>query len=55
MQRALIMAAASLISDDGVNMEYDRGIIELVGTILGLDLSDDYSRELVLTMLRAVA
>lgn len=38
--REMILAAASLMSDDGENSEYDRAIAELVTYTLGLG-SDD--------------
>lgn len=38
---AIFHAAAGLMSDDGENTEYDRAIVELTGTLLGIDLNDD--------------
>jgi hypothetical protein len=53
--RALILAAADLLSDEGgENTEYDRALVEVVGTMLDLDLGDEEIRRVILTMLRAV-
>lgn len=60
-QRGILMPAvlstiAGLVSDgDGENPEYDRALVEVTGTLLGLDLGDDAAREAVLAMLRAMA
>jgi hypothetical protein len=40
MIKDVLIAAASLLSDDGENPEYDRAITELTADILGLDKGD---------------
>ena len=51
----VIREAGGLLSDgDGDNPEYDRALVELIGRIVGIDLSDESSRDAVLAMLRAM-
>lgn len=50
-KRKLILEGASLLSDAGENREYDRAIVELVGSTLGLS-SDDFP--VVETLLKAL-
>lgn len=52
--RNLILNAASLISDEGENHEYDRALIELIGNTLGIDPGDESTRDTILAMLRAL-
>lgn len=47
----VIQAGADLLSEDGENTEYDRAIVELVGTVLGVS-SDD--REALAIVLRGL-
>lgn len=49
--RNLILSAADLLSDDAENVEYDRGVIEIVTYAVGLT-SDDF--DAVHALLRAV-
>lgn len=59
MKRA-ILTAASLLSDEDqnhnpTNPEYDRALVEMVGTLTGIDTSDGMAREAVRLMLKALA
>jgi hypothetical protein len=51
----VLREAAGLISEDGENTEYDRALVELCGRLIGLDLSNDDTRDTILAMLRAIA
>jgi hypothetical protein len=49
----VVRAAADLITDGDENPEYDRALVEMVGHFLGIDLSNQETRDAILGMLRA--
>lgn len=53
--RRTILTAASLVSEDCDNGEYDRALVELVGNLVGVDLSDESTRDAILLTLRALS
>ena len=50
--RDIVHTAASLVTDDDSNPEYDRALVELTGYLIGFDLDN---RDDLLSILRSLA